>query len=106
MESDTCRGLTTAAVRKKKESTKLALKCERKREVPVSLTNSSPSLVLVYLSILPSANARLGLGPNSVLDDASVLDRLFRMRNDFGLKLGLSVTGDQQSATIDRAIEV
>lgn len=61
-------------------------------------------MFMYWCSILICAS--LGLGPNSVLDDANVLDRLFRMRNDFGLKLGLSVTGDQQSATIDKAIEV
>lgn len=69
----------------------------------------SSLFVLLYIHVLVFHRNLCfspGLGPNSVLDDANVLDRLFRMRNDFGLKLGLSVTGHQQSATIDKAIEV
>jgi hypothetical protein len=41
-----------------------------------------------------------------VLDDENVLDRLVRIRGDFGLRLGLSVTGPNQAATVDKAIAV
>jgi len=55
-----------------------------------------------YLHLLQIHSA--GLGPNSVLDDDNVLDRLVRIRGDFGLRLGLSATGPHQAATIDKAI--
>ncbi len=43
---------------------------------------------------------------SGVLDDAAVLDRLARLRDDEGVAVGLSVTGAGQPAIIERALSI
>lgn len=65
----------------------------------------------------PESRARLGaaLGvyqvhsatlESGVLDDAAVLDRLARLRDEEGVAVGLSVTGPRQPAVIEKALTV
>ena len=41
-----------------------------------------------------------------VLENEAVLDRLFEIKNEFGIRIGLTVTGDNQVEVLKRAIDI
>jgi aryl-alcohol dehydrogenase-like predicted oxidoreductase len=65
-------------------------------------TAESRELLGPYLQLYQIHSATLDSG---VLDDRPLLDELARLRED-GLSIGLTVTGAEQAATIERALDV